>query len=97
MSIPFSRPDTYTTFNAWMADAHSLMARIQHEIDGAEVGGCDPAFIRTEALGELIEMTEAFSHLLKLGDQAAAQMIADCYYLAGGEEELSPSEVSHEQ
>ena len=73
MSIPFSKPDTYTTFNDWMADAHSLMARIQGDIDGAEVGGCDPAFLRTEALGELIEMTEAFNHLLKLDDQHRQQ------------------------
>ena len=76
MSVPFSRPDTYQTFNAWMADAHSLMSRIQHEIDGVELGGGDDEFIRTEAMGELIEMTEAFNHLLKVGDKFRQQNAA---------------------
>jgi len=69
MSIPFRRTDDYTTFNSWMADAHSLMAQIQHEIDCVELGGGDSDYIRTEALSELIAMTEAFGKLLELGDK----------------------------
>ena len=69
MSVPFSTPDSYSNFHQWMADAHSLVSRIQHEIDGVELGGGDSEFIRTEALGQLIEMTEAFGGLLKLGDK----------------------------
>jgi hypothetical protein len=76
MSIPFSRPDTYQTFNQWMADAHSLMARIQGELDGVELCGGpldDGGFISNEALNQLIEMTDAFGHLLKLDDQHRQQ------------------------
>lgn len=69
MSVPFASPNTYSTFNQWMADTHSLVSRIQHEIDGVELSGGDSDFIDTEALGQLIEMTEAFAHLLSLGDK----------------------------
>ncbi|MCF7967962.1 MAG: hypothetical protein K9K68_02220 [Methylococcaceae bacterium] len=57
--------DDYPSFRSWMADAHSLMSHIQHEIDLAELSGGGSEFIVVDAQSELVALTDAFGKLLE--------------------------------
>ena len=57
--------DEYPSFRSWMADAHSLMSHIQHEIDLAELSGGGSEYIEKDARSEIDALAAAFGKLLE--------------------------------
>lgn len=62
MSYPIR--NRYKTFQGCMAGAHSIITRIQHEIDGLELSGPPSVDLEGDSLNDLVDMKDTYSEIV---------------------------------